>query len=189
MNDKFKLDNDTKQEIIVESLKQARAEINSRLQININLILQKIVTCGAALGFLINQKYDPSATYLVSVNNVQFNVQLLGFILVPIVAILYDVLIARNIRGISLLAAFIRTHIEDLMPEVILWEKYAEQEFRQDKNTGIENLFLLLFTLGTELIAVLIFFNQNKFYLLFIPVLLVVHYWAFKVVQKLRGQL
>jgi hypothetical protein len=185
MNNQFELKDETKQEIIVETLQQARAEINSRLQININLILQKIVTFGAALGFLINQKYDPSATYLVSFNNVQ----LLGFILVPIVAILYDVLIARNIRGISLLAAFIRTHIESLMPEVTLWEKYVEQEFRQDKNTGIENLFLLLFTLGTEFIAALIFFNQNKVYLLFIPALLAIHYWAFKAVQKLRGQL
>lgn len=179
MSDRSEL-GDVKKELIVETFKQARAEINARLQANTNLILQKIVTCGAALGFLINQKYDQQAT----------NVQLLGFILVPMVAILFDVLIARNIRGISLLSAFIRTHIEEyFIPEITLWEKYVKEEFNKDKNTGIENLFLLLFTLGTEFIAALMFFNQNKVYLLFIPALLALHYWAFKAVQELRGKL
>jgi hypothetical protein len=75
------------------------------------------------------------------------------------------------------------------MPEVTLWEKYLEQEFRKDKNTGIENFFLLLFTLGTELMAAFIFFNQNKVYLLSIPILLVIHYCTFRAIQELRGQL
>lgn len=103
---------------------------------------------------------------------------------------LYDVLIARNIRGIVLLAGFIRTHIEDLMPkEVTLWEKYVKPELLKDKNTGIENLFLLLFTLGTEVMATFIFFTQNKVYLLSIPILLVLHYRIFKAVRELRGHL
>jgi hypothetical protein len=184
MNTRFQLTDETKQEFIIETLRQARAEIDLRLQTNTNLILQKIVTCGAALGFLISQKYDSAATYLVS-----YKIQLLGLALIPITAMLYDVLIARNIKGIGLVATFIRTKIEPLMPEVTLWEEYAEQEFRKDKTTGIENFFLLLFTLGTELIAALIFFNQNKVYLLSIPILLVIHYRTFRAIQELRGQL
>jgi hypothetical protein len=40
MSGRFKLEDETKQEFIIEALKQARAEIDSRLQTNINLIRQ-----------------------------------------------------------------------------------------------------------------------------------------------------
>ena len=56
MGSSFKIKDEVKEELIVESYKQARSEISLRIQTNINLILQKIVTCGAALGFLMSQK-------------------------------------------------------------------------------------------------------------------------------------
>lgn len=177
----FKIQDDDKYELILESYKQARSEISQRIQTNINLILQKIVTCGAALGFLITQKNDVNALYLVS-----SDVQLFGFILIPIIAMLYDILIARNIKGINLLANFIRTEIEVLVPELTLWETHLYQNFHSDKKISVEGTFLALFTLGTEIIAVFVYFRQKKIYLLFIVLLLLLHYFIFKLTQNLR---
>lgn len=181
MGSSFKMNDEIKEELIVESYKQARTEISLRIQTNINLILQKIVTCGAALGFLMSQKNDPNALSLVS-----SDVQLLGFILIPIIAMLYDVLIARNIKGMNLLANFIRTEIEILVPEVTLWETYLSQKYYIGRKISIEGTFLNLFTLGTEIVAVFVYFGQKRAYLLFIVVLLVLHYFTFRLVQNLR---
>lgn len=43
-------------EFVIEYFKQVREELTTRVQIHTNLILQKVATCGAALGFLFNQK-------------------------------------------------------------------------------------------------------------------------------------
>ena len=99
---------------------------------------------------------------------------------------LYDILIARNIKGINLLANFIRTEIEILVPEATFWETYLSQKYYASRKISIEGTFLALFTLGTEIVAAFVYFGQKRAYLLFIVVLLVLHYFTFKLVQNLR---
>ena len=182
MNSNFNTEGNFKSELIIEYFKQARLEINIRIQANISFILQKIVTCGAGLGFLLSHQSGPS-----EYNQVPLNIQLLGLVLIPIIAMLYDVLIARNIKGINLLANFVRTEIEPLVPEITLWETHLYNRVYQSKSISVEGILLAIFTLGTELIAAYVYLEQDALYLL--PVVLILftlHGYVFRVTQRLR---
>ncbi|MBW4656272.1 MAG: hypothetical protein KME20_25005 [Kaiparowitsia implicata GSE-PSE-MK54-09C] len=182
MNDSHQLQSDKKDEFVIEYLKQLRGEITARVQINSNLILQKIATCGAALALLFSQPLDVGQTRLVSSET-----QLLGFLLIPIVAMLYDVVIARNINNVNQLAVFIRLKLEPLVPKVTLWETYLFEKVYKSEGYSTENILLSLFTLGTELITAVVYWNEKRIYLAFIVLLLVLHYFTFIFIQKLRS--
>lgn len=128
------------EQFIIEYFRQVRGELTTRVQINTNLILQKIVTCGAALGFLFSQKSVTSDS-LVSAD-----VQLLGFAIVPIIGMGYDMLIARNINCLHSLGEFIRDEIEILAPNLgpNLWEKgYGLKRGSEPKNHGLPEIYFL----------------------------------------------
>ena len=182
MNENYQLQSDRKDEFLVEYLRQLRGEITTRVQIGSNLILQKIATCGAALALLFSQQLNASQTRLVSPET-----QLLGFLLVPIVAMLYDVVIARNINNINQLAVFIRLKLEPLVSEVTLWETYLFEKIYKTEKYSTENIFLSLFTLGTELIAAVIYWNEKRIYLVFVILLFILHYFTFRFTQELRS--
>ena len=164
------------EEFILEYFKQVRGELTARVQIHTNLILQKVGTCGAALGFLFNQKSSASES-LVSPE-----IQLLGFALIPIIAMGYDVLIARNINNLHRLGTFIRNEIEPLSSmKLKLWErKYGQPNQINPKNHGVAEInFLSLFTLATEITAIVIYLNKQPSYLLIMVVLFVLHAFVF----------
>ena len=164
-------------EFVLEYFKQVRGELTARAQIHTNLILQKVATCGAALGFLFNQKsstdellVSPDVQLLVSPD-----VQLLSFAFIPIIAMGYDVLIARNINNLHRLGTFIRNEIEPLSSmKLKLWEtKYGQPEKINPKNHGVTEInFLSLFTLATEITAAVIYWDKQPRYLLIILFLL-----------------
>jgi len=97
------------QRFIIEYFKQVRGELTTRVQIHTNLVLQKVATCGAALGFMFNQKKIADYESLVPPD-----IRLLGFALIQIIAMGYDVLIARNINSLHRLGTFIRNELEPL---------------------------------------------------------------------------
>lgn len=71
------MNSDYKEQFIIEYFKQVREELTARVQIHTNLVLQKIATCGAALGFLFSQKLVASETQIVPIK-----IQLLAFAII-----------------------------------------------------------------------------------------------------------
>lgn len=179
----FKSEGAGAEEFIIEYFRQVRGELTTRVQININLILQKVVTCGAALGFLFSQKAIKSEELLVSCE-----IQLLGFAIIPLIAMGYDVLIARNINNLHRLGTFIRNELESLVPDLKskLWErKYGQPDQGGPANHGVaESNFLSLFTLATEVTAIVIYWNTYPWYLLIIFFLLLLHIWVYFFMRK-----
>lgn len=167
--------NQKKEEFIIEYFKQVRGELTTRVQIHTNLILQKVATSGAALGFMFSQKTVASDSLVPTY------VQLLGFALIPIIAMGYDVLIARNINSLHRLGTFIRNELEPLAPELSLWEtKYGQPKKINPRNHGIaEIIFLSLFTFMTEIIATVIYWGKPSIYLFIIISLLLLHAFVF----------
>jgi hypothetical protein len=102
-----------------------------------------VATCGALLSFLFIQ--FPESKLLDE------NIKLYGFILVPIIAMLYDVMIAKNVYSIHCIGLFIRDKIEEEhFPFMKLWEKYVGQRKKKERNYGWFDIALLtLFTLVT----------------------------------------
>ena len=172
---KLLMNSESKDLFIIEYFKQVREELTARVQIHTNLVLQKIATCGAALGFLFSQKFVASETQLVPLK-----IQLLAFAIIPIIAMGYDVMIARNINNVHRLGTFIREELEPLVPEVKLWEQHYGQNPNKPKNHGNTEInFLSLFTLSTEVIAAVIYLNLNLIYLILVLVLLIAHSFVF----------
>ena len=165
--------NGKKEEFLIEYFRQVRGELTTRVQIHINLILQKVATCGAALGFMFSQKTVDSNSLVPDY------AQLLGFALIPIIAMGYDVLIARNINSLHRLGTFIRNELEPLVPELrlSLWDtKYGQPKKNNPKNHGIaEIIFLSLFTFMTEIIATVIYWRKPLIYLIIVASLFLLH--------------
>lgn len=127
-----------KERILLAYLKEMRAEINLRVASHNKLVATKVVVCGFSLSFLLTQRLEAYC-------------RIYGLILVPIVSMLYDVMIAQNIRCIHRIGSFIRDNIEEeLLPEIELWEQYAGQKNVKIRNYGkVDILFLSLFSLTT----------------------------------------
>ena len=162
-----------KEEFLIEYFRQVRGELTTRVQIHINLILQKVATCGAALGFMFSQKTVDSNCLVPDY------AQLLGFALIPIIAMGYDVLIARNINSLHRLGTFIRNELEPLVPELRLSlreTKYGQPKKINPKNHGIaEIISLSLFTFMTEIIATVIYWGKPLIYLIIVAFLILLH--------------
>ncbi len=170
------------EQFILEYFKQVRGELTARVQIHTNLILQKVATCGAALGFLFNQRAGASESLISP------EIQLLGFALIPIVAMGYDVLIARNINSLHRLGTFIRNELEPLVPSMKsnLWEtKYGQPDKHSPKNHGVAEInFLSLFTLATEVTATVVYLSKQPKYLLIMAVLFPLHVFVFSFMRQ-----
>jgi hypothetical protein len=127
-----------------------RAEINLRIKNHTSLVWAKIITTGALMSFLVAQDIEPY-------------VKIGGFAFIPVISILYDIMIAQNLRAIHKIGHFIRDNIENLLfPDLELWEKYAGQRDLKSRNYGPVDIFLLsTFTLGTMATSVLLLWNQG----------------------------
>lgn len=124
-------------DFVVEYFKEMRAEINLRVTTHSNYVVSKIVACGAILSFLLtNESNEKIAAY--------------GVILVPLIAMLYDVMIAKNVRNIHRIGMFIRDELEPLVPSLTFWESRTGQRSVKDRCYDLWDVsYLALFTLAT----------------------------------------
>ena len=128
------------EKFLIEYFKEMRSEINLRINNHNKLVATKIVACGALLGFLLTKTLDDA-------------IKIYGFIFIPLISMLYDIMIAKNIRCIHRIGAFIRDKIEKtLLPNITLWEKQTIREDIKERNYGIIDIvFLSIFTLATAI--------------------------------------
>ena len=145
--------NDYEENFLIEYFKEMRSEINLRISSHNTLVATKVVTCGALLGFLLTKKIDPRLTTY-------------GFLLVPIISMLYDIMIAKNIRCVHRIGTFIRDVVEKtLLPNIELWEKFAGQKDISVRNYGkVDILFLAIFTFATVVFSVAVFWINGMKY-------------------------
>ena len=120
------------------------------------------------MSFLLSQNIDPK-------------IRISGLVLVPVIAILYDIMIAETLKTMHKVGHFIRDQLENvLFPDFELRENYAGQKNIEERNYGIVDIFLLLtFTFGTMLITFYILWLQanSLLTLLFAGVSLVAIVW------------
>lgn len=138
-------------QFLLDYFKEMRTEINLRIKNHSSLVWAKIVTTGALTSFLLSQDIEPT-------------IKIAGLTFVPVTAILYDIMIAQNLRAIHRIGHFIRDNIENvLFPEFELWENYGGQKNVKDRNYGPLDIFMLsIFTLGTMLISVFLLWVQGN---------------------------
>ncbi len=124
-------------EFVVAYFKEMRAEINLRVTNHSSLVAAKVVTTGALIGFLVTQ--SPSEE--LGIKGV--DVRVLGLLFVPLIAVLYDVMIAKNVKGIHTLGVYVRDRVETVY-EGVFWESFAGQKQREGtRSCGREVLAVL----------------------------------------------
>ena len=148
---------DYQEQFLLEYFKEMRTEINLRIKNHSSLVWAKIVSTGLLMSFLLVQNIDP-------------RVKLSGLAFVPVIAILYDIMIAQNLRAMHKIGHFIRNQLEDvLFPDYELWENYAGQRSLKERNYGPVDIFLLItFTFGTMLITFYLLWIHGSSQLAFI---------------------
>lgn len=139
-------------DFIIEYFKEMRAEINLRIRIHTNYVAAKIVSCGAIISFLLTNQIAP-------------DLKLLSLPLAPVISMLYDVMIAKNIRIIQKIGIFIRDKLETQMQELELWETYAGQKEPKVRGYGYTDIvFHSFFTLGTLIIPMILHYLQKDMF-------------------------
>jgi len=96
---------------ILEYFKELHTEINLRIKNHTALVTLKVVTIGALLGFLLKEN-TVTLERLTSYS----------LLLVPAMAMLFDVTICQNIHTINQIGVYIRDYIEPLIDGIDLWE-------------------------------------------------------------------
>jgi hypothetical protein len=159
---------DYQERFLLEYFKEMRAEINLRIKNHTSLVWAKIVTTGVLMSFLLVQDIDP-------------RIKISGLAFVPVIAILYDIMIAQNLRAVHKIGHFIRNQLEDVVfPHFQLWENYAGQRSINARNYGPVDIFLLImFTFGTMLITFYLLWihGSRQFAIVFGVLSLVVITW------------
>ena len=135
--------NNVRDQLILEYFKALRSEIDLRIRNHTTLVTAKIVTAGAIFAFMLREY-----------SNLHRGVSISGFLLVPIVSMLYDILISNNVGNINRMGVFIRDKIEP-RAGIPLWEKCVAQKSRWTRCYGIADIIALsIFTLGTILAVI-----------------------------------
>ncbi len=156
-------------QLIIEYFKAMREEINLRIRNHTTLVTAKVITAGGILAFMLKEGA-----------NLNLTVSVFGVLLVPIVAMLYDVLISNNIRNINRMGSFIRDSIEPYAPDDRLWEgEYAQKDVKHRCYRLVDIITLSSLTFGTIIVAMLLLWHMDErtsFYLLWPFVVLA---WGF----------
>jgi len=128
------------EKFLLEYFKEMRTEINLRIKNHSSLVWAKVVSTGVLMSFLLAQNINPK-------------IRITGFVLVPVISVLYDIMIAQNLRAMHKIGHFVRDRLENvLFPDFELWENYAGQKNIKERNYGSVDIFLLMtFTFGTML--------------------------------------
>ena len=168
------MNSNLKNQFIIEYFKEMRKEINLRIRTHTNYVAAKIVACGALLSFLLTEQISP-------------DLKLLGFPLIPIISMLYDVMIARNIRNIYKIGLFIRDNLETQVSGIVFWEESSGQKDPKVRNFGIADIvFHSFFTFGTVLITIIMYYLQNQLYPLMIIALILFILLIFTIIYMCR---
>lgn len=138
-------------QFLLEYFKEMRVEINLRIKNHSSLVWAKVVSTGALMSFLLVQNNDAK-------------IRTIGLVFVPIIAILYDIMIAQNLQTMHKVGHFIRDQLENvLFPNFKLWENYAGQKNVEERNYGLVDVFLLTtFTFGTMLFTFYLLWIQTN---------------------------
>ncbi len=146
---------------LIEYFKAMRAEISLRISDHKKMVTAKVISCGALLSFLLTENLDDTFR--------QF-----GFILLPLIAMLYDVMIAKNIRCIHRIATWIREELEPVLaPQKTMWEQFSGQKDIKSRNYGkADILFLSIFSIATTLFSIYVLkehqIDHYKLFVLFL---------------------
>jgi glucokinase len=100
----------------IEMFKAMRSEIELRVSSHFTLVGTMIVTTGILLAFLLTREITDEGLD---------RLRAYAFILVPVIAFLYDVMIAKNVRAIHFVGTYVRDRIEPNYPDLDLWETYG----------------------------------------------------------------
>lgn len=131
-----------KETFILENFRELRKEINLRISTHTQLVTVKVFSIGAVIAFLIK---DAAGNEIAK----------LGFLVLPPLCFLFDVMIAKNIGNIHKIGIFIRKKIEKEAYDVIMWERQTGQKSISGRCYGILDIvFLSLTTLVTSAISI-----------------------------------
>lgn len=109
----------------IEYFKEMRNEINTRIKTHTQFINWKIISIGAIFSFLIK--------IILDINNntksggLLLVVVIAGFALLPLISILFDIMIAKNINNIHKIGCFIKSRFELDLFDKPMWESYLGQ--------------------------------------------------------------
>lgn len=152
----FEAKSDLRDSIVLEYFKAMRTEIDLRVRNHTTLVTSKVVASGGILAFLIRETAQLTP-------NTPLSVAYYGVLLVPLVAMLYDVMIANNIQDINRMGVFVRDRIEPEAPGIVLWEADTAQKSRWSRCYGLADaLVLSLFTLGTILVVFTLIWDNGS---------------------------
>lgn len=134
------MDAKQKEAFILEYFKQLRVEINLRIKNHTTLVTLKVMTIGALFAFLLTEE----ATTLEKFRSY-------GLLVVPAMAMLFDIMICQNTHMIHLLAVYIRDHIESRVDVVELWEGGVTQKISRKRcYAWADGIVSGVLTLGTH---------------------------------------
>jgi predicted transcriptional regulator len=92
----------------IEYFKSLRQEIHIRIQEHSRLVWLKIISLGVMIYFLIGQSYD----FKMNVVHLKTPLLYLAYI-IPLTAVIFDFMIAGNLRVICNIGCYIKTYIEN----------------------------------------------------------------------------
>lgn len=143
------MNQEDKTKFALENFKEMRKEINLRITTHTHLVTAKIVTSGAILSFLLSSmSNDPKK-------------QAIGSIVLPLVCLLYDMMIAKNIGNIHKIGLFIRDYIEKAIYDLDMWETIIGQKKIKERCYGLGDIFFLsLFTIGITAISIYLLYVE-----------------------------
>ena len=118
-------------QLLTEYFKSLREEIHIRIREHTRLVWIKIVTLGIIISFTMKSFYAPEATS----SRVSTTSHLLYLVwIIPLTSIIFDMLIASNLRVINNLGYYIRKYLEEKLfrkyvddTEFSFWEEVAGQ--------------------------------------------------------------
>lgn len=133
------MDAKQKETFILEYFKELRVEINLRIKNHTTLVTLKVMTIGALLAFLLTEQ----AITLEKLKPY-------GLLLVPAMAMLFDIMICQNIHTINQIGVYIRDHMEPRVDGIKLWESEVAQKNINKRCYGrVDAIVIALLTLGT----------------------------------------
>ena len=95
---------------VIEQFKTLREEIHLRIKQHIQMVIFKIISLGAAVSFIVEKVMFPSkasSVSSISADTIQYYVWL-----IPLLAVVFDTLIAGNLRSMYNIGPYIKIYIE-----------------------------------------------------------------------------
>ena len=97
---------------LIEQFKTLREEIHLRVKQHTQMVIFKVISLGAAVSFIVEKVIFPAeipSGSSLSVDTIQYYVWL-----IPLLAVVFDTLIAGNLRSMYNVGPYIKKYIEPL---------------------------------------------------------------------------